>query len=184
MAEPAPEAAPAPEPKGGGMGGKIVNGVGIFVLCLVAVIAGGYVNAILHPGPQFEMTPEGQLTLKKEVDAHGKPATGAPKPAIYYAFDPPFVVSFEDEAAVRFLQVQVEVMAREQPAIDAVQQHAPVIRNNLLNVINARDYKTLLTTEGKEKLRQECLAETQKVLKKETGSPGIEDLYFTSFVVQ
>jgi flagellar FliL protein len=184
MAEPAPEAAAEPQPKGGGMGGKIVNAVGIFVLCLIAVVAGGYINAVLHPGPQFEMTPEGQLTLKKEVDAHGKVVAGAPKPAIYYAFDPPFVVSFEDETAVRFLQVQVEVMAREQTAIDGVQQHAPAIRNNLLNVINARDYKTLLTVEGKEKLRQECLKETQKILQKETGSPGIEDLYFTSFVVQ
>jgi flagellar protein FliL len=184
MAEPAPEAVVEPQPKAGGMGGKIVNAVGVFVLCLAAVVAGGYINAALHPGPQFEMTPAGQLTLKKEVDAHGKVAAGAPKPAIYYAFDPPFVVSFEDEAAVRFLQVQVEVMSREQTAIDGVQQHSPVIRNNLLNVINARDYKTLLTTEGKEKLRQDCLKEAQKVLQKETGSPGIEDLYFTSFVVQ
>ena len=184
MAEPAPEAVVEPPPKGGGMGGKIVNAVGIFVLCLAAVVAGGFINAMLHPGPQFEMTPEGQLTLKKEVDAHGKAAAGAPKPAIYFAFDPPFVVSFEDESAVRFLQVQVEVMAREQPAIDAVQQHAPVIRNNLLNVVNSHELKSLMTTEGKEKLRQECLKETQKVLQKETGAAGIEDLYFTSFVVQ
>jgi flagellar FliL protein len=184
MAEPAPEAVPEPPAKSGGMGGKIVNAVGIFVLSLAAVVVGGFINAMLHPGPQFEMTPTGQLALKKEVDAHGKAVAGAPKPAIYYAFDPPFVVSFEDESAVRFLQVQIEVMAREETAIAAVQQHSPVIRNNLLNVINARDYKTLLTPDGKEKLRQDSLKETQKILQKETGSPGIEDLYFTSFVVQ
>ena len=37
---------------------------------------------------------------------------------------------------------------------------------------------------GKEALRLECLKETQRILKKETGSPMVEDLFFTSFVVQ
>jgi flagellar FliL protein len=59
-----------------------------------------------------------------------------------------------------------------------------VIRNNLLMLMNGRDYKSLMNREGKEALRLECLKEVQRILTKETGSAGIEDLYFTSFVVQ
>jgi flagellar FliL protein len=41
-----------------------------------------------------------------------------------------------------------------------------------------------MTREGKEKLRHEALREIQAILKKESVAPGIEDLLFTSFVVQ
>jgi flagellar basal body-associated protein FliL len=40
-----------------------------------------------------------------------------------------------------------------------------------------------MSREGKEKLRQEALAEVKAVAKKE-GAPPIDDLLFTSFVVQ
>jgi flagellar FliL protein len=84
---------------------------------------------------------------------------------------------------VRFLQISMEVMARDQKAIDAVQKNAPLIRNNLLLLMSNRNYQSLMSREGKEKLRQEALAEIRAVEKKE-GGPDIEDLLFTSFVVQ
>jgi flagellar FliL protein len=37
---------------------------------------------------------------------------------------------------------------------------------------------------GKETLQAKALAEIQRVLKEETGSPGIEAVYFSSFVIQ
>ena len=39
-------------------------------------------------------------------------------------------------------------------------------------------------SEGKESLRQEALKEVRSILKRNTGEPGVEDLYFTTFVVQ
>jgi flagellar FliL protein len=41
-----------------------------------------------------------------------------------------------------------------------------------------------MNRDGKEQLRQECLKEIQRILTKETGKPGVEDVLFTSFVVQ
>jgi flagellar FliL protein len=43
---------------------------------------------------------------------------------------------------------------------------------------------TLNTREGKEKLREETLEEVQKVLLEETGEPGVDNVFFTSFVMQ
>ncbi|MGD8976409.1 MAG: flagellar basal body-associated FliL family protein [Gammaproteobacteria bacterium] len=105
-------------------------------------------------------------------------------PPIYLALEPPLVVSFESPAAMRFLQVTVEVMARDAAVIDAVEQHNPVIRNNLLMLVGGADLKTLSTREGKEDLRNQALAEVQAVVESQIGEPGVEDLYFTSFVVQ
>jgi flagellar basal body-associated protein FliL len=46
-----------------------------------------------------------------------------------------------------------------------------------------RDYKTLMSREGKEALRVEALAEVRAVEKK-AGGLEIDDLLFTTFVVQ
>jgi flagellar FliL protein len=84
---------------------------------------------------------------------------------------------------VRFLQITMEVMAHDQKAIDSVQKNIPVIRNNLLLLMSNSNYQSMMSREGKEKLRQEALTEVRAVQKKE-GSPDVDDLLFTSFVVQ
>ncbi len=193
MAEPAAETPPEkPKAKGGGIVGLAINGVGVFVLALGAVIVGGFVNAKLHPTQELVMNADGDLVLKpppppeekKDEKGEHEEKGGPAKPAMYFAFDPPLIVNFDDTQAVRFLQLQIEVLTRDEKYVEAVKLHQPVIRNNLLMLMNGRDYKTLMTRDGKEALRVECLKEVQRILKKETGNNGVEDLYFTSFVVQ
>jgi flagellar FliL protein len=178
---PAPTAPPAK--KGGGIIGMLINGVGIFVLTLGAVVGGGFVNAKLHPAPDYKVGPDGVMTAVKPAGSAGKAEEAEAKGEIFYAIDPPLVVNFEDGAAVRFLQIAMEVMSKDQKSIDSVTKNVPLIRNNLLLIMSNRDYQSLMSREGKEKLRQEALGEIQAILKKEKAPP-IDDLLFTSFVVQ
>ena len=60
---------------------------------------------------------------------------------MFYSIDPPLVVNFEEGANVRFLQIGMDVMARDPEIIANVQKHSPMIRNNLLLLISNRDYK-------------------------------------------
>ena len=175
-------AATAPKKSGGGIVGMLVNAIGIFVLSLGAVIVGGIVNHKLHPPQEFVLDEDGKLTVKKEV-AHAEESAEA-RQTLYLALDPPLIVNFPDSDAVRFLQVTITVMAHQQTALDAVTKYNPVIRNNLITLMSGRDSQALMTREGKEKLRHEALREIQAILKKESVAPGIEDLLFTSFVVQ
>ncbi len=175
-------AARAAKNTGGGAVGMLINAVGIFVLCLGAVIVGGMVNARLHPPQEFEQDAEGRLTLKRQQQPAGHGAEA--RPSLYLALEPPLIVNFPDTDGVRFLQLTITVMAREQSVLDAVARYNPLIRNNLITVMSGRDSQSLMTREGKEKLRQEALREVQSILRRETGAPGIEDLLFTSFVVQ
>jgi len=170
--------------KASGFGGTLVNGVGIFVLTLGAVILGGGINAKLHPLPDFKLDKDGKITAVEAPSAGGAHgADGAGKAAFYYAIDPPLVVNFEDGSVVRFLQITMEVMANSQKAVDSVQKNIPLIRNNLLLLMSNRDYQSMMSREGKEKLRQEALAEIRAVQKKQ-GGDDVDDLLFTSFVVQ
>ena len=183
MADDAPP--PPPAPKSGGFMGKLVNGLGIFVLTLAAVVVGGGINAKLHPMPDFKLDKDGKITPVMAVGSsggHGE-GEGGVKSAVYYAIDPPLVVNFEDGSVVRFLQITMEVMASNQKAVDSVQKNIPLIRNNLLLLMSNRDYQSMMSRDGKEKLRQEALAEIRAVQKKQ-GGEDIDDLLFTTFVVQ
>jgi flagellar FliL protein len=185
MADEVADAPPPPPKKSGGIMGIILNGTGIFALSLIAVVIGGFINAKLHPLPDLKLDKDGKITaiVPVVVAAKKDEKSGPSKPAVYYAIDPPLVVNFEDGSAVRFLQISMEIMAHDEKAIDSVQKNNPVIRNNLLLLMSNRNYQSLMSREGKEKLRQEALTEIRAVQKKE-GSPDVDDLLFTSFVVQ
>jgi flagellar FliL protein len=184
MADAADDAPPPAPKKSGGFMGTLVNGIGIFVLTLGAVVVGGSINAKLHPLPDLQLDKDGKIKAIAPEGAAGHGGEGdAGKGAVYYAIDPPLVVNFEEGSAVRFLQITMELMAHDQKAIDSVQKNIPLIRNNLLLLMSNRNYQTLMSREGKEKLRQEALAEVRAVQKKEGGS-DIDDVLFTSFVVQ
>jgi flagellar protein FliL len=104
---------------------------------------------------------------------------------IYVALDPAFVVNFESNDLVRFLQVSVQVMTRDPAVVELVTRHDPVIRNGLLLLLSGQNYQTLSSTEGKERLRQSALEAVRKVVAAQGGkSDDIQDLYFTTFVMQ
>jgi flagellar FliL protein len=105
-------------------------------------------------------------------------------PLNYVPLDPPFVVNFGGDSDIRFLQVTVEVGTRDPAVVELVKEHRPAIRNSLVLLFSSQDPYALNAREGKEKLRDETLTEVQKVLKQETGSPGVESVFFTSFVMQ
>ena len=182
MAE-ADEASSIPAPPKSGPGVATIAIVA-FVMSLLAVIAGGYVNAKLHPIPDFKMGKDGLITAVVPAPPPGKASgEGESKSALYYAIDPPLVVNFEDGSVVRFLQITMELMVHDQKAVDSVQRNLPMIRNNLLLLMSNRNYQSLMSREGKEKLRAEALAEVRDVQKKQGGGE-VDDVLFTSFVVQ
>ena len=191
MADAPEEKTPAAPKPPGTLVPKLINGIGIFVVCLGAVVAGGYVNATLHPPLEYKLGEEGKITpvMPVKVANSGGGGHGGEGGAEgggasnYFAIDPPLVVNFEEGSAVRFLQITMELMATDKAALDGATKNLPLLRNNLLLLMSNRDYQTLMTRDGKDKLRQEALTEVNKILKKE-GSPAVDDLLFTSFVVQ
>jgi flagellar FliL protein len=106
-------------------------------------------------------------------------------PPRYIALDPPFVVNFEAESAVRFLQVTAQIMTRDPVVELLIKENDPRVRNDLLLILGGQTYASVATTEGKEALRTRCLDATRSIVKEMGGDPTkIEALYFTSFVMQ
>lgn len=127
---------------------------------------------------------------------HAKPASGADAsqsadaaaakagPELFLPLDPAFVVNFRDDDSMRYLQVGVTLMAHDQGALDTVKSVDPVVRNALLMLFSRQDYAMLTDPSGKQKLQEQALAAVRKIVAERTGKPGIDALYFTSFVMQ
>ena len=158
--------------------------IGLFAALLLSQALAPVLTCALMKGatpncPEPPPEPEVQQVVEEEeiIDES--------EPPLYLALDPPLVVSFEDQSSIRFLQVTVQVMSRDDEIIEAVEAHMPVIRNNLLMLFGSQTVADLTNREAKEQLRKDTLAEVRKVLKQTTGrKKGLEEVYFTSFVVQ
>lgn len=154
----------------------------IFIAIGVVVLGGGGAGAWLMLGGKHDAAdPKG----KKEHVAD-KEKKEAPKgPPLFLAMDPPFVVNFQSEQAVRFLQIAVQVMTRDLKTQEELKVADPIIRNDLLLLFGNQKYADVATVEGKEKLRQQSLEAVRKIIKDNGGEPEtVEAVYFTSFVMQ
>ncbi|MDZ4261784.1 MAG: flagellar basal body-associated FliL family protein [Pseudomonadota bacterium] len=160
----------AEKPAGGGKK-KMVIMIAVIILILGGGTAGTlYFTGMLGGGAKLE-----------EAAKNEEPAKHEP---IYFAFEKPFVVNFETESGLRFLQVGVELMSYDPLAIEAVKTHTPVIKNNIILMFSNQSFESLSNRDGKDKLRDQTLKEIQSVMEKYFGKPGVEEIYFTSFVMQ
>jgi flagellar FliL protein len=106
-------------------------------------------------------------------------------PPRYVNLDPPFVVNFEAESTVRFLQVTVGVMTRDAHTEQIIKDNDPRLRNDLLLILGNQTYDSVASREGKEALRTKSLEAVRSIVKDMQGEPAkVEALYFTSFVMQ
>jgi flagellar FliL protein len=107
------------------------------------------------------------------------------KAAIYMPLEPPFVVNFQNQEMVRFLQIGVQILTRDAATGELIKQNDPGIRNDLLLLLDNQEYATLSSREGKEGLRTQALETVRKVIGREGGKPEtVEAVLFTSFVMQ
>jgi flagellar FliL protein len=154
----------------------------MLVLGLIGLLVmGGGAGAALYFGGFLSA---GAATAQSGDEDTAPNPIASNEPPNYLTLDPPFIVNFGDEAMLGYLQVGVAVMTRDQAIIQQVTNNLPHIRNNLIMLFGNQDQNALNSTEGKETLRRQTLEEIQSILQKEIGKPGVEDVFFTSFVMQ
>lgn len=145
----------------------ILGGLGVTSIAGTALFMSGVIG---HKKADTEQTQEAAAKVKKVP--------------VYFAFDKPITVNFETESGLRFLQVELEVMTYDPLVPDQIKTHMPVIRNELIMIFSSQDYGDLISQEGKEKIRSTVLNKLKEIMADRAGKPGIEEVYFTNFVIQ
>jgi flagellar protein FliL len=149
---------------------KMVMVMGVAVLAMAGVCAYVLMGARGAQGATAAAPEEAKAVMSKQEQ--------------YLPMDPPFVVNFRDDQSMRFLQVGVSLMSHDAAALAAAKDADPVIRNALVMLFSSQDYTILSDAAGKQKLQAQALAAVRKIVGERLGRPGIEALYFTSFVMQ
>jgi len=102
----------------------------------------------------------------------------------YFEIDTPFVVNLVDDKGVAYLQVHAQFLV-EKPELKAhLHAHLPGIKHTIMMVLSESSVAEVKTLQGKQALREKAVKETQAFLQEQIGDPVIQDILFTSFVVQ
>ena len=85
---------------------------------------------------------------------------------------------------MRYMQVDVEVMATEQDTLDRIENRMPMVRNRLLMLFGSQTYDVLSRAEGKAEVQEKARAEVAAAIDLPLERSGIDAVLFTSLVVQ
>jgi flagellar FliL protein len=104
--------------------------------------------------------------------------------AIYISVPEAFLVNITSGKRSRMMQIKVQFLVRSKEAEDMVQQHMPLIRNDMLDFFSLADADEVRTRDGRNILKKGALESAQKVMTEQVGYDAIEMVLFTGFVVQ
>ena len=156
---------------------------------MLLVLAAAMVAAAMASGATWFLTGR-HAAAAKEGSAESAAAEGEgdkPKveqPAVYLELTPAFVVNMADEDSQRFLQVEVQLMARDPKVVDAAKSNMPRIRNALMLLFGQQHSRDIGSRAAKEALQKQALDEVNKALQAEHAPADMDALYFTSLVMQ
>lgn len=162
-------------------GKKKIILLAVLGLVLIAVSIGGTLLALSLLSDKEPMVDQAAVP---EGEAAAAAAPAVVQKPIYYPIKPAILVSFDARGRQRLLQAEITLMTRDNDVVAALELHMPMIRNALITVISGQTYEEIQSAEGKELLRVQCLQELQTLLQKEIGKPGLEQVLFTSLVLQ
>jgi flagellar FliL protein len=158
--------------------------LGAVALLLLLVAGGGTWFALKSFGGKEASEPAAEGGNHDAGEAKQEEAHGEAKAAFYDALEPAFLANFMVNGRQHYLQLAITVMARDEDAIAALNTHMPLVRNRIVMQLSGEVFENLQTDEGRVQLQQKLLAAIQEILTKETGKPGIEQVFFTNFVMQ
>lgn len=124
------------------------------------------------------------MAVQAEEAKEGKEGE-APKGS-YISLSPPFVGNYglDGTAKLKVFKADIALRVTGTEAAAAVKANDALIRNQLVALFTQQTNEAMSTVEGKEKLRQEALKQTQQVMNDETGKPMVEDLLFNNLIIQ
>ncbi|QGP79953.1 flagellar basal body-associated FliL family protein [Sphingobium sp. CAP-1] len=130
---------------------------------------------------------ESHAAAAGHVSGHGvdlpTPANPAAYQATYFQLQAPFTSNMSDTDA--FAQITVAVSTYyDYRVIAAIKQHEMPVRSQVLMMLAQQPQEVLDTPQGKQMLQKKIRDIVNDILKQKTGYGGVDNVYFTNFVIQ
>ncbi|OYW84845.1 MAG: hypothetical protein B7Z20_10130 [Sphingobium sp. 32-64-5] len=112
-----------------------------------------------------------------------RPADPAAWQATYYQMPAPYVSNLVDTDA--FVQVALAISTFYDARVtDGLKVHEMAIRSEILMLLSQEQEVVISTPQGKQALQGKLNALINKILREKTGYSGVDNVYFTNFVIQ
>ena len=93
-----------------------------------------------------------------------------------------FTVNLQD--GEQFLQTDITLQVSDPVQMDDIKLNMPRVRSRLLTLLSSKHADELVTADDKKKLAQEILAQVKQPFDPKGKPQRIDDVLFTSFVIQ
>ena len=157
---------------------------------MIMIVGGALILVGASVGGTLFLAPKPPVAA---VDADGNPIVSAaagtaplavPLERFYYNIHPEFVINFEGNSSPKFLMLEMTAATSDEKAHNAIDDHIPELRNNLLMMLGEQNSKELKTTLGKDALRVKAQEIVEELVTKHYGPGRVTDVFFTRFVMQ
>ncbi len=148
----------------------------IIIIAVVLLLGGGGAAFFLLGGEdEASAAPEGEMATQ---------VTKPEEPIVYVNIPQPFIFNVTGDVRDRMVQIKVQLMVRGSQHEEEAQYHSPLIESTLLSTFATATVEQLRSTNGRIELRKRATDDVQAALAKVVGSPVIEKVLFTDFVIQ
>ncbi|QIZ77352.1 flagellar basal body-associated protein FliL [Ferrimonas lipolytica] len=146
------------------------------VVGLLVLIGGAIAAYFLLSGDSNDSSPAQTETAMAEPEG--------PRNSMYVSLPAPFLFNLPINGNEHVVQIKVQLQVRNDEHQVVVRKHLPFLRDALLTTFSSANGITINSSEGKEELRTRALLNVQTAMTAITGSPYIERVLFTGFVMQ
>jgi flagellar FliL protein len=151
--------------------------IGAAVLLLL-IAAGGYFFLSGESSAPENVVEEGGAPMRAPESAA---ISGT---ALYIQLPRPFVFNVAGSSRDRLVQIRVQLMVRGDVNQALALRHIPLIEGTLLATFSAANADELITTTGKEELKNRALIDLQNAMSDVVGTVVVAEILFTGFVMQ
>lgn len=139
----------------------------------VLLIGGGVTAWMLMGSKAADATAEG-----------GDKPSGPKKMPVFVDLDS-FIVNLRDrEDSERFMQVKLVAEVRDNAAGETLKTLMPSLRNEILLLLGSKKVEEISDRAGKEKLADEIVAASNKILEGTPAAKSVEGVNFTHLIIQ
>ena len=139
----------------------------IIILIIVLVLVGAGAGAFYF------------LSKSKAPSAEKKPEQAKSLVAVFWPMDP-FIVNLVDNEGERYLKIVMQLELSDQSVVEELNLLKPKIRDTILDLLSAKNYKEMMDPIGKQRLRDEIVMRVNSY----TTRGKVLKVYFTEFVIQ
>ena len=108
-----------------------------------------------------------------------------PKKTSYVSLGKPMVLNLATgPRRLSFLQIEADVLVTNDDAKDIVEDHIPAIRHQLILLLSEQKAIDMKTPTKREELRQQATVDVRTIIEQLTGTPAVEEVLFSTVLVQ